>query len=86
MLFRSWRKRRTSARPRSFIDAFWQRLHSFQCRHSDISPGLGASGPLVALDQHIPENSRSVGHEPVHTQVEESVHLIRIIDGPDMDL
>jgi hypothetical protein len=36
--------------------------------------------------KHLSEDVRAVGHQAVDTTVEQRVHLVGVVDGPDMDV
>ena len=48
--------------------------------------GPRPAGPGAAAGQHVPEQRRSVGHEPVHASIEQLVHLRFVVDRPDVHL
>ena len=45
-----------------------------------------ASVPLAALQEHVLEHLRPIGHDPVDAQVEQAPHLVGVVDRPDVDL
>src|SRR5687768_17010230 len=46
----------------------------------------GSGVPDIALDQYVLEHGRAVGHDPVDPEVEQAVHLRRVVDRPHVDL
>ena len=42
--------------------------------------------PVLPIDQDGPEQARLVGHDPIHPEVQEAVHLGGVVNGPDVDL
>src|SRR3954462_13484768 len=60
------------------------------------SPGNLSSGhgpetdashrPLAASPEHVTQRDDVVGHQPVHAQVQQAVHLGGPVDRPDMHL
>jgi hypothetical protein len=41
--------------------------------------------PGAATGEHLPEHCRTIRHDSVNPEIEESVHLRRIVDGPHVD-
>src|SRR6478735_11611696 len=43
-----------------------------------------AGGPGTSPLEHSSQHRREVGHDAVDAEVEQAVHLVRIVDGPDV--
>lgn len=47
---------------------------------------MAGSSPDTSFGQDLAEDARTVGHDPVDTEIEETMHLVGLIDGPDVDV
>ena len=53
---------------------------------STPAPSPRSGHPVLSIDQDGPEQARLVGHDPIYSEVQEPVHLVGVINGPDVDL
>jgi regulator of sirC expression with transglutaminase-like and TPR domain len=60
--------------------------HSTQRRPRAVDRSSPPGWPGSAVGQHVAEYLGLIGHQPVDAEIEETVHLVRVVDGPDVDL
>ena len=79
------RRRRSLARPWFKADA--TPLVAARSATNAAEEGDAASlEPLAATLQHLLQDLGPVGHQAVDAEVEQAVHLDRVVDRPDVDL